>query len=375
MKQSTVALLLVLAATIYAAWFYTTHEKQFRHEFTGYRGEARVNDFLAADLLLNELGVEAESRSALTPSEWLPDSNDTIISRMSTSIAVQPERDLLTRWVTNGGHLVLLPPIEESGLTDDFLTVFGFRFTEIEENDDDEQVATSVSDEDDYEYIVDLDGTWLRIESVGDFTLRAELTDSQGTVATRRNWGEGYVTVVANANYFTNYFIDQSSHARLLMDSVAGYVDPGKVWLIYESTYPSLWQVIWNNAPYVVSGLAIVLLLWLWSIMPKFGPAIQPEAAVRRSIIEHISAAGHFVWRNHGAKALAGSSTAAVMHEAESRHPGIGRLSPENQARQIAKLTGLSAQEIMDVLVNQSIPRHREFTHDMQALQRIRKKL
>jgi hypothetical protein len=63
------------------------------------------------------------------------------------------------------------------------------------------------------------------------------------------------------------------------------------------------------------------------------------------------------------------------MHEAESRHPGIGRLSMENQAKQIAKLTGLSAQDIMDVLINQDIPRHREFTHNMQALQRIRKKL
>ena len=165
------------------------------------------------------------------------------------------------------------------------------------------------------------------------------------------------------------------NHARLLVDAVAGYVEAGMVWFVYESAYPSLWRVIWTSAPYFVSSLAILLLLWLWSITPRFGPAIRPEPAVRRSIIEHVGAAGQFVWRNHGAKALAESSTAAVMHEAESLHPGIGRLSMENQAKQIAKLTGLSAQDIMDVLVNQDIPRHREFTHNMQALQRIRKKL
>ena len=50
------------AATIFAAWFFTTHEKRIRHEYTGYRGEARVNNYLAADLLLNELGVEADGR-------------------------------------------------------------------------------------------------------------------------------------------------------------------------------------------------------------------------------------------------------------------------------------------------------------------------
>ena len=122
-------------------------------------------------------------------------------------------------------------------------------------------------------------------------------------------------------------------------------------------------------------SLAIVLVFWLWSIMPMFGPAIRPDAPVRRSIIEHIRAAGHFVWRNHGAGALAASSAAAIMHVAESRHPGISRLSVQGQARQIARMTGLPAQAILDVLANRDEPRHREFTHNMQSLQRIRKDL
>ena len=62
-------------------------------------------DFLAADLLINELGIDADSRSSLTPNDWLPEPSDTIISRVSTSIAVQAERDLLAGWVAEGGHL------------------------------------------------------------------------------------------------------------------------------------------------------------------------------------------------------------------------------------------------------------------------------
>lgn len=370
MRQSTVALLLVLAATIFAAWFFTTHEKRVRQEFTGYQGEARVNDFLAADLLINKLGIDAESRSSLTPSEWLPETSDTIVSRVSASIAVETERNLLTNWVAEGGHLVLLPPDQESGIVDQFLYELGFL---LEGNEAEDENTDSGSQA--HEYSVDLENTWYRIETSGDYTLSAELSDSRGIVVARREWVDGYITIVASASYFSNFSIDQSSHARLLMDTIAGYVDPGKVWLIYESTYPSLWQIIWNNAPYLVLSIAIVLCAWLWSIMPVFGPAIRPEPAVRRSIIEHVKAAGHFIWRNGGAAALARSSTDAVMHEAEFRHPGISRLSPENQAKQIARLTGLPAQEIMDVLVNQDIPRHREFTHDMQTLQRIRKKL
>lgn len=375
MRQSTIALLLVLAATIFAAWFFTTHEKRVRQEFTGYQGEARVNDFLAAELLVDELGIDAESRSSWTPSEWLPESSDTIVTRLSTSVAIQSERDSLTSWIDSGGHLVLLPPIQESGVVDELLIDLGFHLIKIEPDDIDQQDTNEDIDADAYEYRVDLENTFYRIDTSDDYTLDAELSDDHGMIVARRSWGGGYVTLVANANFFTNFSLDQSNHARLLMDTIAGYVDPGKVWFIFQSSYPSLWQVIWNNAPYLVGSLAITLLLWLWSIMPTFGPAIQADAAVRRSIIEHVRAAGHFVWRNHGAKTLAGSSTAAVMHEAESKHPGIGRLSAEKQARQIAKLTGLSAQEIMDVLVNQTFPRHRDFTHNMQALQRIRKKL
>jgi len=374
-RQSTIALLFVLAAVIFAAWFFATHEKRARDEFIGYQGEARVNDFLAAEMLIDELGIAAESRSSLMPSDWLPESSDTIVTRLSTSVALQSEREPLTNWVNNGGHLVLLPPIEESGVTDEYLAELGFRLVKVEPGDHDQQDANEDSNSDAYEYLVDLESTLYRIDTTDDYALDAKLADDQGMIVARRSLGAGYVTVVANGHYFANRSLDESNHARLLMDTVAGYVDPGKVWLVFQSAYPSLWQVIWNNAPYVVASLAIALLLWLWSIMPKFGPAILAEAAVRRSIIEHVKAAGHFVWRNHGAKALAGSSTAAILHEAESKHPGIGRLSAENQARQIAKLTGLSAQEIMDVLVNQNIPRHRDFTHNMQALQRIRKKL
>jgi hypothetical protein len=186
---------------------------------------------------------------------------------------------------------------------------------------------------------------------------------------------EGYITLVSGAHFFSNYGIDDSNHARLLMDTVAGYVDPGKVWFIYDAAFPSLMQVIWQNAPYLVCGFLVALFFWLWSIMPRFGPAVTPASPARRSIVEHIRAAGQFAWKNRGAVSLANSSTAAVMHEAEFRHPGIGRLSARDQARQIAKLTDLPAQTILDVLTDQHIPKHREFTHKMQALQRIRKRL
>lgn len=377
MRQSTIALLLALASILIAVWFFTTHEKVTKDQFTGYRGEARVNDFFAADLLLNELGIDADSRSSLTPSDWLPENSDTIVSRVSTTFAIEAERGLLIAWVADGGHLVLLPPRQETRMAEEFLDFLGFHLVtvETEEVGNTENENQGESEPESFVYQVDLDNTWYRIEIREEDADGATLSDEKGFVAARRMWETGYITVIANSGYFANPSIDNSDHARLLMDTVAGYVNPGKVWFIYDATFPPLWEVIWNNAPYFVISLAIVLVFWLWSIMPMFGPAIRPDPTARRSIIEHVRAAGLFVWRNHGARALETSSTAAVMHEAESRYPGINRLPMEAQAKQIARMTGLPAQAILDILPNRDEPQHREFTHNMQALQRIRKKL
>ena len=220
-----------------------------------------------------------------------------------------------------------------------------------------------------------LDFVRYRIEPITGESQGATLTDDLGIVAARRSLGDGFVTLLASPDYFTNYSIDEADHARLLVDVVAGYIDPGTVWFIYNTSFPSLWEEIWMFAPYAVIGFAIGILIWLWSVTPAFGPPIYAEPPPRRSIVEHVQAAGQFGWRNHGTLALAKSSAAAVMHEAEFRHPGIGRLSPEKQAEQLSKMTGVPAQDILDALVGLTVPRQREFTHNMQALQQIRKEL
>ena len=95
MRPSTIALLAVLAVTLIASWFFASHERITREEFTGYRGEARVNDFLAAELLLKQLEIDADARASMTPSDWVPDLGDTVVTRISANIAVAHERATL----------------------------------------------------------------------------------------------------------------------------------------------------------------------------------------------------------------------------------------------------------------------------------------
>ena len=376
MRQSTVVLLTLLAITLFAAWFFTTHHKVIDEEYVGYSGEARYNPFLAAEILLKEAGIAADARSSLTPSDWLPDYEDTIVTHASESIAVIDDRSYLFDWIIGGGHLVILPPKQDSTITDEFISSIGAKLVKVEhdEHEDDEEVEDEPEDKE-YDYSISLGSTDHRVEIADDDSFSATLSDEIGNVAVRRRWGSGYITLLADDEYFRNRSLANSDHARFLLDVVAGYVEPGKVWFILDSAFPSLWQLLWKNGFYVVVASALALLLWLWSVVPRFGPAIEPAIASRRSILEHVAAAGHFAWRHHGTVGLARSSIDALIHDAEIRHPGISRLSPDKQAQALARLSGLDAQKILDILLSHSESQHREFTSNIQDLQKLRKRL
>lgn len=378
MRVVVFTLLIVIASALALLWFFTNYERVAVQRPATYQGEARFNDFLAAEMLLREMGFAADSRASLTPSVWLPDIADTLFVRMSASIATAKERGLLDAWVAAGGHLVLLPPEQPTRLTDDALEYFGFRLVDTEFANApyaDERILNARPGPESGSYTVKRFWLMRSLEIATDHFEGAMLSDEYGIAAVRRRWGNGFVTVIAGYSLFENAFLPEADHARLLLDSVAGYVDPRMVWLIYDASFPPLWQIIWDNGSYVVVGIALTLLLWLWSVIPRFGPIVAAPEPVRRSIIEHVNAAGRFIWRSHGASLLAAGSTAAVVHRAESRHPGINRLPPNEQAVLIAKMTDTPAQAVISTLSPCGRLGQREFTRKIQALQEMRNEL
>jgi len=373
MRSSVVTILCIAVLGGLAIWFFATHEQVTEQEYIGFQGEARANEFLAAEYLLAELGYGTDSRSSLTPSSWLPDTGDTIVKRVSSDVAVDEELELLTGWIENGGHLVLLPPRSSDALTDEFLDYLGVEFRRIPAEDTPE--LPDRVDDDNVFSLLDYEVGEFRVVPYYEDMFDAKIEDDLGIVAARTQWGTGYLTVVANARYFRNASLDEPENARLLLDVVAGFIDPGTIWFVYNSAFPSLWEIIWASAPFAVLAAAMALALWIWSVTPKFGPAMIATFESRRSIIEHIRAAGNFVWRNRSAGVLTGSSINAMLHEAEARHPGIGRLSRRDQATRIARITNLPAEWVFEALVGHDNPRPRDFTHHMQSLQGIRKEL
>jgi hypothetical protein len=375
---SAVVLLLVALLTW---WFFSTYERVPIEVPVGYRGEARVNPFFAAEKLLQSLDYDAESRASLTPSDWLPPPEDTLVVRVSPRIGDPIARSLLRQWVTEGGHLVLLPPLEQTLATDSVIETFGFRLEAIAPDDDAGPAVAAL--ERPAETETTLDGyviagplsRW-RLESLDDAAPDlATLGGDDGTFVARRSYENGYVTVIADGQIFTNARLAKGDHARLFLDTVAGRLEPGAVWLVYEEVFPSLPALIWRHARYFVLGIALSTVLWLWSMLPRFGPLVSSATPARRSILEHIAAAARFSWRFSGPRDLVESAAFAVVRRAELRRPGIARMPLEERAAQIGRLARERAETVAAALRPVEHMGQREFTQRISELKRIRNEL
>jgi hypothetical protein len=118
--------------------------------------------------------------------------------------------------------------------------------------------------------------------------------------------GDGRITVITDGRIFRNRWIGENDHAALLAALLdAGEYD-GRVGIVRDTglSFPALLRQ--HLSPVLIAG-AVLLVLWLWRNMSRFGPiesAAQP--AVSRGYEHHLEALGFFHWKlDHATTLLA----------------------------------------------------------------------
>ena len=336
---------------------------------TGHKGLARVNPYLAAERFLEASGHEV--RDSL---RW-PD-----LDEESPSMIVMPFSVLraegfvneLRDWVDWGGHAVLLLDHAESHV-DDWDTA-GFVFFEEEE---DREAAL--------EWLRELQMEAERGESTSTDKVSIEGTEfevwmestrrANGDFVATREVGYGRVTVLADARPLRNRWIGDHDHAALLSWLAEVSPDEGPV-LFLRFASISFWGLLWERAWPAVVGLIVLILVWLWKNLPRFGPLDSGEARGElRAADHHLEALGGFHWQMDRARALlhplreslmergqrlalATGQADANLFELMGERAGIGRERAERAmlqevARDSAAFTRLTA----DLqLIHQSLP-------------------
>lgn len=382
------AVALLLGAAL-GLWIYAHLEKGERQIWVGYQGEARYNDFLAAQRLLEKMGSNTKSLWRVPTEEDLKTIDALVLPRRGRRLSPGQTQSLLA-WVDRGGMLLAEGAWSEEGdglsSQDPLFAAFGVRkrynipekkdvAPAPEEPQDDEEktpekkphVLVSVGGQ---TYRLEL-STWATLEHSGT-AAAADIRNALGTQALVFKRGKGQAVLMTSLAFLSNDEITAGDHAPFLVGLAGGY---DRVAIVVREEAPSLLAWLKEHARLPLLVLALLTSLAIWWGLPRFGPRIPDPSPHRRSLLEHLAACGRFQWRHRDGRSLLKAAREAMMARLQRVHPAWAALPPDQLCARLATFSGLSETRIFHALRYDTAPQSRDFIDAIQTLDFIRKKL
>ena len=265
----------------------------------GYKGKARINPWLAAERFCGQYDGTVKSLASWTA----PVTGDAVWFVPASILTNESVTRRLERWVSDGGHLVVL--VEHANTeTNDWspysiepelepAVVHMLDRVGIELKVDETTTKASKIRFKGHNYQVDA-------SSAASVKVRGK---KSGVLASTKS-GEGRVTVLTDSRLFRNRWIGDKDHAALLEALIMATNSGGDIGFLRGSGL-SLWGLLSDQLWPVLCGLGVLTFLWLWKNFTRFGPveAVSGPSAMR-GYDHHLEALGDFQWRLDRAAAL-----------------------------------------------------------------------
>jgi hypothetical protein len=371
-----------------ALFFATSCEKRTLDVPTGYRGEAARDKYLAAERLLQRMGMPAKSFADASTLARLPPSSGTIVIPTPRRTLGERTSERLLGWVEAGGNLVVVTwtiwddPNREP---DPILDPLGVHQLMNDANDlaapeDADPNAPLVGTVDFPDRDTPLEARfdpkfYFELDSEASEKLLLEIADDNGSHLVTLRHGKGLVTAVTDDYFLAQPTIGELDHAELLYRVTRLGGHRGPVWIVYGDDFPSPLGLILHHGWMVVAAALVWLALWLWSASRRFGPIAPDPTPARRELMEHVRAAGRLQWRRGGAGALLAATREALFARARSRYPAFESLTPAQQAAHLATRSGVAPARIAQALAFRSSPDPGKFAGDVAVLEKLRRSL
>jgi hypothetical protein len=354
-------------------------------------GEARRNPLLAARIFLNRMGVVASTKQSLQGLNNLPSLQSVLlISSRRSTLSQQAINDLYA-WVREGGHLI-------TRINQDDVEIYDNNDSDAKEmgKDSSDPLQTLMRVTTDEQLRVDKRPFSLTLKGAeqpltlsihyfypiipyDDVFLRNDETIhiKNAVFILRRHLDKGMITLVSDLGFINNRRIREADHAEIFWQLVHGLATPNEVWLIHNDEIPALWRLMWKQGWALIVTLTLMFVLWLYAAGHRFGPIIPKASEDRRSLLEHITASGHFYWQHRQKAKLIASSREALQQRLAVVHPSWQQLSDAEKIEQLAIRLERSQQDIQQLLFdpNYAIKKYQsdEFTQLIKQLEHIRK--
>jgi hypothetical protein len=383
MKRQTllIAVVVLLLLAILVWLFFTVFERRVEEHETGFQGEARQNEYLAAERFLQKYGMQIKSLSTILDLKAMPPSDDVLfIPTARYDLSPEKIQEILS-WVKHGGHLITRSRRPFSGkiVKDDTLfDLLGVETHAKKEIDLLDTTKPSVIDVhvnskiEDKKVEFDMN-VWMKDLEKHDISWRVK--GENGSQLLEYQIGEGFVTLLSDIGFLKNSRIAKHDHAAFLYTLVHVDNRNRNIWIVRNDDMPSLLSVLRQKAAASLIALAIFLVFWLWYVTRRFGPLQQTEEGLRRSLREHITSTGFFQWRCHNRSTLFLNAKLALQEQIAQSRPLWTKLGEAELAAKLAKIAGVPTEKILAVLQAGKADKENEFTQYIEILSQIRKKL
>lgn len=367
-------------------WFLHTHELVTEEYYHGYRGIAKNNPFLAAEKLIDKMGIASHSSNSLDLLDISNfDSKNTLILKQNSFPLAEIYVEQLLYWVSRGGHLIATSNIvyEETNQSsniyyNDYLFQRLAVKRQFQKVEGIHQIALT-SDWQQYELTINFLARYYlevdEIDKIVDYSLNSEF----GAHLISFSFGLGRITLASDLDFMRNENIAQADHAQFSW-ALASWTQPEQIWLVslQQQRMPGLLALVWQHAAQVIINILVLLLMFLWYASWRFGSILPDEQLARRSLLEHIEANGYFLWQQGQAKYLLHRVYQTVMANLFIRQPHWADLDNHKLSLNISKLINLPVQDISRALQlaqqAENLSEH-EFTHTIYILNALERGL
>jgi hypothetical protein len=182
--------------------------------------------------------------------------------------------------------------------------------------------------------------------------------------------GNGVVSVASTLDFARNHSIGNLDHAELFRRLLE--LTPSRALLVYWAPARlSLWTFLKQHAAPALAAGGMLLLLWLWSIAPRFGPVAPDAPPGRRRLLDHLRASGRYFWVKGLRSRLVLAARDAALRRIARAQPDFASVSAAERAARVSALTGISREQAARFIGAAGAMRGADFIKLAQDAQRV----
>ena len=314
----------------------------------GYKGRARVNPWLAAERFARSYDFELDSLAA-----WrAPEDDDAVWFVPASILNNESFVSRVEDWANAGGHLVVLlehaaaetsdwhdfdPELPLPPVLLEMLKHHGFELNDHASGGNADPDVGKISFEEDAFDVAARSHASVAVNG-----------SAPGVFASV--WaGAGRLSVLTDARPLRNRWIADHQHAEFLLAMINASEREGAV-VFVRGCGISFWGMVRRYLWPVLCGLLLLLVLWLWKNLSRFGP-LEAEAppSVLRGYDHHLEALGNFHWRLDRAAALLAPLREQILERGQRLYARSGRLD-DGFVQLLATRSGLPKERVARAL-------------------------